>query len=73
MPVVPGREDAPVFAALLRAEDFFALERAADFDLPDLPRPADLRAEALPLALLAFEAFFDFFAMAFLQVVLVKF
>ena len=77
MPVVPGREDAPVFAELLRADDLplFALERAADFDLADLPRPADLRAEALPLPLpaFAFEVFFDFFAMAFLQVVLVKF
>jgi hypothetical protein len=71
-PDIPGREDAPVFAAPLRADDFFALERAADFDLADLPRPADLRA--LPLALpFDFEVFFDFFAITFLRMVLVQF
>jgi hypothetical protein len=76
-PDVPGREEAPGFAVeALRADDLplFALERAVDLDLPDLPRLADLRAEALPLALPAFfEVFFDFFAMVFLQVVLIKF
>jgi hypothetical protein len=73
-PDMPGREEAPDFAVEpLRADDLPLLpfERAADFDLADLPRPADLRA--LPRALpFAFEAFFDFFAMAFLQMVLVK-
>ena len=72
-PDVPEREEAPDLAdEPFRADDFFVLERAADFDLADLPRPADFRA--LPRALpFDFEALFDFFAMTFLRVALVKF